>query len=108
MAPIKLYIDDIRNPKTDGNWIILRTSHDAIEYVKKYGLPDYMSLDHDLGGDDTVMIFLKWLIEYDLDNNGEIIKNNLEWNIHSANNVGVENIQGLLQSYFNHKFSKKI
>lgn len=101
MESVKLYIDDIRVPKTDGNWIILRTSDEAIEYVKKHGLPNFVSLDHDLGGDDTVMIFLKWLIEYDLDN--DIIPIEFEYNVHSANPVGILNITGLLDNYLNFK-----
>jgi peptidoglycan/xylan/chitin deacetylase (PgdA/CDA1 family) len=103
METVKLYIDDIRSPKTDGNWVILRTSQEAIDYVKKYGVPNFVSLDHDLGGDDTVMIFLKWLIEYDLDNGGSVIPNDFHWNIHSANNVGTDNMNGLLTSYLKQK-----
>lgn len=103
MESVKLYIDDIRSPKTSGNWIILRTSDEAIEYVKKHGLPNFVSLDHDLGGDDTVMIFLKWLIEYDLDNDGKIIPPEFTWNIHSANNVGTNNMNSLLTSYLKQK-----
>ncbi len=105
MLPIKLYIDDIRNPKTNDNWIVLRTSQEAIDYIKNNPCPEYVSLDHDLGGEDTIMVFLKWLIDYDLDNRGTIIPANFTWNIHSANNVGVSNIDGLLKSYIN--FRKK-
>jgi len=99
MNDILLYIDDIRNPKTDYNWVVLRSSAEAIEYVKKNGMVKYASLDHDLGGDDTVMIFLKWLIEYDMDHNGQIIPFNFIWNVHSANPVGTQNIDGLLKNY---------
>lgn len=62
-----------------------------------------ISFDHDLGDDDTAMIFVKWLIDYDLDNNGKIIPENFSYNVHSANPVGKENIEGLLQSYLNFK-----
>lgn len=44
----------------DHNWIICRSSFEAIEYVKKYGPPTFISFDHDLGGNDTSREFLKW------------------------------------------------
>ncbi len=102
-----LYIDDLRTPQTNKPWVILRSSQEAIEYVKKNGMTEFVSLDHDLGGDDTIMIFLKWLIDYDLDNNGKIIPHNFDFNVHSANNVGTQNIESLLRSYLKFKNSKK-
>lgn len=100
---VKMYLDDIRNPKTPGPWIVLRTSQEAIDYVKEFGMPSIASFDHDLGGDDTVMLFLKWLIDFDLDNNGAIIPDDFIYNIHSANPQGRDNIDGLLKSYLNFK-----
>lgn len=94
----KLYIDDIRNPKDPENWVILRTSKEAIDYVKNNNF-SFISFDHDLGGDDTAMIFVKWLIEYDMIHDGQIIPQNFTWNVHSANPVGSKNINGLLRSY---------
>jgi hypothetical protein len=43
----KLYIDDLRTPKTPGPWDIVRTSGEAIDYVKEHGCPEYISFDHD-------------------------------------------------------------
>lgn len=100
-----LYLDDIRTPKTDKPWVILRSSQEAIDYVKEHGMFNEASFDHDLGGEDTTMVFLAWLIEYDLDNDGKIIPDDFSWNIHSANNVGRDNIQGILDSYI--KFKRK-
>ena len=99
-----MYLDDIRNPKTtDMDWVILRSSDEAIAYVKENGMPSFASFDHDLSGDDTTMIFLKWLIEYDLDNDGKIIPVDFSWNTHSSNPPGVKNIDGLLTSYMKTK-----
>ena len=99
-----LYLDDIRDPKTDKPWVVIRSSQEAIDYVKKYGMSEMASLDHDLGGEDTTMFFLKWLIEYDIENNGKIIPENFTYNIHSANPTGRDNMRGLLDSYL--KFKK--
>ena len=100
----KMYLDDIRMPKTtDMGWVILRSSAEAIDYVKQNGMPKFASFDHDLTGDDTTMVFLRWLIDYDLDNGRKIIPADFEWNVHSSNPPGVKNIDGLLNSYMKTK-----
>lgn len=99
-----LYIDDIRNPKTDNDWVIVRTSQEAIDYVKENGMPQHCSFDHDLGGDDTSMVFVKWLINEDIEK-GNIIPKNFNYWVHSANPIGKGNIDGMLRSYL--KFREK-
>jgi hypothetical protein len=94
----KLYIDDIRDPKSSG-FDIVRTSKEAINYIKKHGCPSYISFDHDLGGDDTAMIVVKWMVNKDLDSYGKFIPKNFKFNIHSANPVGAENIRSYLNNY---------
>jgi hypothetical protein len=95
---MRLYIDDIRFPKTEFDFIA-RSSLSAIQYMDSEGCPDYISFDHDLGGDDTAMIVVKWMIKRDLDNNGGFIPDNFEFNVHTANPVGGANISGYLNSY---------
>lgn len=96
----KLYVDDERFPKTD-NWTIVRSFTEAKEYILSNGCPDYISFDHDLGLDGTGFDLAKWIVEYDLDNN--IIPEKFNFNVHSANPVGAENIQALLNSYLSFK-----
>jgi len=43
----KLYLDDVRCPKTEG-WDIVRTYDDFVSWITKNGLPDEVSFDHDL------------------------------------------------------------
>jgi hypothetical protein len=52
-----------------------------------------MSLDHDLGGDETVMQILHWMSEnfYELGPPA--------WTIHSANPVGRQNMESFLKSW---------
>ena len=95
---MKLYIDDIRNPKTKFDKIT-RSSKETIEYLTRYGCPDYISFDHDLGGQDTSMIIVKWMVEMDLDMSGEFIPYGFEYNVHSANPVGKANLEGYLKCY---------
>lgn len=97
MRRYTLYIDDIRSPKGTFDKIT-RTSAETIQCMKINGCPTYISFDHDLGGEDTAMKIINWMIDYDLDNPGFIPKG-FEYNIHSANPVGKENIDSLLKSY---------
>jgi hypothetical protein len=47
----KLFIDDERFPVTD-DWVIVRSSKEAIDHVLAHGMPSEISFDHDLGGND--------------------------------------------------------
>ena len=40
--------------------LIARSSDDAKNIVYRCGDPAFCSFDHDLGGTDTAMVFLKW------------------------------------------------
>lgn len=105
---MKLYLDDIRNPKDD-TFIIVRSFDEAVEFVKKYGIPEYISFDHDLGVDTEGNIlksghdFAKWLVESDL-NNIYKFPTNFTFNVHSANPIGKSNIQSILNNYI--KFTR--
>jgi len=99
---MKMYIDDIRDPKGDFD-VIIRNSEEAKEYMIRNGCPSYISFDHDLGADDTAMDIVKFMVEMDLDMNGEFIPGDFKFNIHSANPVGKANLLGYLKSYLKQK-----
>ena len=102
-----LFIDDERFPPNDGNtWAVVRSSAEAIAWVKHHGMPDVISFDHDLGGDDTSIKFLTWWI----DDIFEQLENNVKYRdvrrpettiIHSQNPVGAANIQAYIESIMN-------
>jgi len=97
----KLFLDDIRFPPDD-SWEIVRSSKEAIEWLKRNGCPDYMSFDHDLGGDDTAMDVVHWMINKDLDDES-FLPTTFTFTVHSANPVGRENIYSLLRRYMTYK-----
>jgi len=99
---MRMYIDDIRTPKTSFD-VIVRSSKETIKHMSINGCPNFISFDHDLGGADTSMIIIKYMIERDLDSNGTFIPTDFSWNVHSANPVGEANINGYLKSYFAQK-----
>jgi hypothetical protein len=93
----KLFIDDLRQPASEG-WQVVRSSAEAIEYLSLHGCPELISFDHDLGGDDTAMAVVHWLIERDLDMPG-FIPAEFSFSVHSANPIGAQNIHGTLGRY---------
>lgn len=114
----KLYLDDIRNPTTKG-WDIVRSYDEFVDYVTKNGVPDMVSFDHDLGMEHIKFYFdngghenppnpqevqfetktgydvAKWLCDYCYENGLPLP----EWNVHSANPVGRDNIISVLKSF---------
>ena len=114
----KLYLDDIRTPKSD-NWVIVRCYEDFVTTILTKGLPTEISFDHDLGEEHINYFFengghknppnpqnanfrektgydaAKWLCEYCWTNGLPLPK----WNVHSANPVGSANISQMLKNY---------
>ena len=100
---MKLFIDDERYPPGEAsNWQIVRSSAEAIAFIQLRGVPAFISFDHDLGGEDTAMVFIRWLIEMDLDHPGSIPKN-FAYDVHSQNPVGARNIRALLDNYLSRR-----
>lgn len=92
--PYWLYIDDERKcPWDRDSFFVAKSSSEAIEIVKKNGLPEFISFDHDLGGDDTSIVFILWMIENYPDSPIKTYK------IHSANPVGSKNIESYMRSW---------
>lgn len=91
---IKLYLDDER-PCPDG-FMLARNLAEFKKIVLSFE-PEFISFDHDLGGDEIGLDAIKWLIsiDYPLPENG--------WRIHSANPVGRDNMQSLLLNWFKHR-----
>ena len=105
----KLYLDDVRIPQTEG-WTIVRNYDDFVKWVEENGLPDVVSFDHDLAEvhydpstwrqsfvyhEKTGYDAAKWICEYCWGNGLPLP----DWNVHSANPVGRDNIISLLQNF---------
>jgi len=98
-----LYLDDERWPKTNRDWTIARTKLEVELLVKEFGMPFYISFDHDLGyNEPTGLDVAEYLVYLDLDG---ICKfpSNFEYNVHSANPVGAKNIRAYLDNYLKFK-----
>jgi hypothetical protein len=104
---IKLYLDDIREPKGN-NYKVVRSFKEAVEYIQEFGIPSHISFDHDLGCDENGKVFYtgydfaKYLINCDLDHT-VTFPNDFTFNVHSANPIGKQNIENILNSYLKFK-----
>ena len=87
----KLFIDDLRDPVTN-DWKVARSSVEAKDIVVEFGIPNEIAFDHDLGGDDTSIVFINWLINEMVDR-GLVLPPGFKFSIHSMNPIGAENIK---------------
>lgn len=105
----KLFLDDIRDVHmvykklTNDDFVVVINFQDFKKVILENGLPELISFDNDLGLDENDIIAedgyaaAKWLVyESGLD----LI--NLKFNVHSANPVASQQIQGLLDNYIKH------
>ena len=88
----RLFIDDTRDPPDD-TWVVCRTCSEAQAAIVDLGRPAFMSLDHDLGGTETVMEFLRWYAHNHYETGVP------DYQVHSANPVGQLNIVAFLESW---------
>lgn len=124
---MKLFLDDIRvpydvfkttiNPIFENNedWAIVRDYHQFVNYITKFGLPDFISFDHDLSYEHyleenqsdieygsliekTGYDASKWLVNYCEENDLRLP----DFYVHSANPVGKKNIECYLENFKKH------
>jgi hypothetical protein len=116
MTAWTLFLDDLRFPE-DVRYdygpykdvVICRNMDDAVWCVKQYGIPKFISFDHDLadehyvaaGGEKTGHTFAKWLCDYIMDNKVDIPED-FAYYVHSMNPVGAENIRMYMHNFIKH------
>lgn len=93
-VPLWYFLDDDRPlpDYPDRHWAIFRTGEAMIEAISRYGLPDGISFDHDLGehimsGHDVAKVLIEMRLGGKL-----IIPTTFEFTVHSANPVGAKHI----------------
>ncbi len=116
---IKLYLDDVRTPKSD-DWVVVRNYNEFVSHVRLNGLENYdvVSLDHDLGEQSMVEYYTNvknnYTLNYDNIVNEKtgydcckfLVSESMSKNIplpqiyvHSANPIGSANIMGYVNNY---------
>ena len=84
MKNYKIFLDDVRNPycifkltiieifEKNEDWVIVRDYYQFINAINKFGLPKYISFDHDLSFDHYLGENQEGDIDYDIMNEEEI------------------------------------
>lgn len=91
-----LFLDDVRDESFvsyRSNYETARSTEEAVSFLEKFGLPEFISFDHDLGPHDRAMDFLKRM--YDMFPYGPVP----EYQVHSSNPPGRENIVSFMDSW---------
>lgn len=97
----KLFLDDIR--PVDKGFILAISMNEAIRLIDTNGFPSFISFDHDLGDNvPTGKDFVNLICEKVLDG-AWLIPTDFQFQVHSDNTVGAENIRCLLNNLLKHK-----
>ena len=90
---MNLYLDDLRT--TPEGFERVYSYEEFVAYLQWYGLPDFISFDHDLGEGLSGYDCAKYLVDYCLDHQLPLPA----FAVHSQNPVGKENIERLLRNF---------
>ena len=90
---MNLYLDDLRS--TPENFERVYDYDEFVNFINKNGVPEFISFDHDLGEGKTGFDCAKFLVEFCLDNG----VSDINFQVHSQNPVGEENIEKLLDNF---------
>jgi len=97
---MKMFIDDERFPVYE-TFVICRSSDEAIKFMEQNGIPEEISFDHDLGGDDTSIKVINWMENALLDGKVEFPEN-FQYSVHSQNPIGAANIRNKMEGLVAH------
>jgi hypothetical protein len=86
-----------------GEWKIARNFAEAANLIDQFGLPSFVSFDHDLADGKDGISVAHLIVNTDLDAEGKALPEQFDFEVHSGNRVGRENIRSLLEGYL---FSK--
>jgi len=93
-AEVWFFLDDEREPvlRPDRHWVIFRTGEAMVETIRRFGLPDGISLDHDLGdgrmdGQQTARALVNLALDGAL-----VVDQGFTYVLHSQNPVGWANM----------------
>jgi hypothetical protein len=91
-----------------GDWILARNFREAKALIGEFGLPDFVSFDHDLADGKDGIAVAHHIVNTDLDAEGGALSNDFDFEVHSGNRVGRANIRGLLENYLSSKRTNRM
>lgn len=98
MSNYSIFLDDERFPADldKHKYVIARNYADFTYYIIEWGIPEFISFDHDLGEEKNGYHCAKYLIDRMLDRE---YPEKIYYQIHSQNPVGAENIKSILENW---------
>lgn len=90
-----LFLDDERLPVPGKPWIVVRSYKSFVETIYNFGLPEFISFDHDLGEESNGFHCAKFLVDYHMKHGGKFP----EYYVHSQNPIGKVNIEKYISNY---------
>lgn len=107
-----LMLDDSRDLSYFGydiefgsSWVLAKTSEEAKAIIADRGIPEEVSLDHDLGPGESGMDFVKWLVEKDMEED-LIDPMHFSFIVHSSNVEASHNMKSYLSNYLRLKLNR--
>jgi hypothetical protein len=102
---------EVREKYRNEKWVIARSYGDAMVEILNHGFPKFISFDHDLGDETkhTGFDLAKQLVENDIISGDQETRQaykfpvDFAFYVHSQNQIGKANIEGLLNNYLEHK-----
>lgn len=99
--PYQLFLDDERDPPTQGSWVVVRSVAQAVRHILAHGAPNYVSFDNDLGRRLEGRHLARWLVRRDVQAQGQFLPETFDFYVHSQNSVN--GIEGVLREYLNQR-----
>ena len=101
-----LFLDDERDPVDHEHWVVARSSDAAIQQCLIRGeFPAEIAFDHDLGGADTSMYFIHWMIAIHYEGDMHMTQP-IRYTVHSQNPIGADNIRSLMEGWISDVFGR--
>ncbi|WKL57277.1 hypothetical protein Q1W73_16665 [Asticcacaulis sp. ZE23SCel15] len=110
MMDYRLFLDDYRDPPSEGVWMVARSYQDFVRCITECGIPAFVSFDHDMADEHyahhthpipytsyahpTGYDCAKWLIEHCK----AISAPRPDFIVHSLNPAGRENIERVMKA----------
>ena len=107
MTSMKLFLDDKRHPPDD-SWHVVRTVDEAVLFIDHWGVPNFISFDHDLGEDKqgnelpNGSDLSKIIVEKVLDKKW-VLPEDFSFKVHSSNFDGGDNIWYRMHNLIRHQ-----
>lgn len=112
MSTWKLFLDDEREPVGTG-WTVCRSVAEVEAMVEVFGLPSFISFDHDLGDgpaplgyDNTGMGLARWIADRVMD--GATLPEDFQFFVHSQNPIGANNIRQFMRKFLDFRRKEHI